>query len=733
VTGRAGRSVRRPGAVIRGGAFAVGLALTVIVLEAPAAAAHAFLVDSTPVDGETLLQAPAEIRLRFTESVALDAMVVDIVDSHGRQFRPIAVEPAADPDAGDAEAVEDTEEPMEVVLTLPPLAPDAYRVAWRTLSSDDLHRTSGVLAFGIGRQVAPAGMAETMPDAAEVVLRLGIFLALAIAMGGLSAGRLLAGTESPPALISRCRRWSACAAFGGVTLATALLTYQLLDGAGGSGRLLTSAFGGYSALRIGGFALLGAAALPGRQPEGRPRAAVPVVVPVAASLAVGLGTALIGHSGAGGPSVTLVLAAAAHLLAGAAFAGTLLLTVVLVVPWLRRAGNAAVVPMLRTFGRPAAVCVAVLVVSGLYLSSGVVVSVDAALLTFYGRILIVKIVVVALVAALGLANHSRLRRYRRTALPLRSIRAEASLLAGVLVLAAVLTSTQPARGPQFVRPAAEADGGPVRDVVTGDIHQVVSVAPNTPGRNVIAIDAVNTRRPALAPIRSVVVELVGTAGAGVRTLETRRLGTGQWAAGTDIPWSSAFTIRITVGRAGLADVTTDIRWALATGTGQPRRVVVSDAPIGGPAASRGDQPGRSADGGRGAAAARVPHPNHARASRRNRPSGSKARQASRIRACRCRGRPARYYAAGPTPRVKGSQNSSKPASWACPVMAPSTTSRRPPGGAGARSRPESCRPPLARRRHRVRAAVPPTRRWPTSSSRRRRSPTCTRPRSHSVG
>ena len=46
---------------------------------------------------------------------------------------------------------EDTEEPVEVVATLPTLQRSSYRVSWETLSSDDLHRTSGVLVFGVGR------------------------------------------------------------------------------------------------------------------------------------------------------------------------------------------------------------------------------------------------------------------------------------------------------------------------------------------------------------------------------------------------------------------------------------------------------------------------------------------------------------------------------------------------------------------------------------------------------
>jgi putative copper export protein len=71
--------------------------------------------------------------------------------------------------------------------------------------------------------------------------------------------------------------------------------------------------------------------------------------------------------------------------------------------------------VLRTFGAAAATCVGVLAVTGLYLSSTVVGSVDAALLAVYGRVLVLQVTFVGVAALLGPTHHPRLRRPDATA------------------------------------------------------------------------------------------------------------------------------------------------------------------------------------------------------------------------------------------------------------------------------------------------------------------------------
>src|SRR5512140_2817516 len=115
--------MERGGTVHRRRRWAAALPAMILVLlllvPAPASSAHAFLLESNPADGADLAAAPAEIRLQFSESVALDAMQLDLVDSAGEHLRtgPVRLE------GGGADA--DPEEPVAVVAALPQLSPDA--------------------------------------------------------------------------------------------------------------------------------------------------------------------------------------------------------------------------------------------------------------------------------------------------------------------------------------------------------------------------------------------------------------------------------------------------------------------------------------------------------------------------------------------------------------------------------------------------------------------------------
>ena len=62
---------------------------------------------------------------------------------------PAEAAPGSAPVSGGAGAGAEGETPVAITADLPALAPDLYHVAWSTVSSDDLHATSGVLVFGV--------------------------------------------------------------------------------------------------------------------------------------------------------------------------------------------------------------------------------------------------------------------------------------------------------------------------------------------------------------------------------------------------------------------------------------------------------------------------------------------------------------------------------------------------------------------------------------------------------
>jgi copper transport protein len=289
----------------------------------------------------------------------------------------------------------------------------------------------------------------------------------------------------------------------------------------------------------------------------------------------------LGHSGSdasAGP--TRWLADAAHLAAAATWSGALVLIVIVSVPQLRAgsASGAAGRAVLRGFGIPAATCVSIMVVTGIYLASKVVGSVDAALFTIYGRTLVLKLAVVCVAGLLALINTMALHRRGARPTPRTTVFAEGVLAVAILALAAVLTSGQPAREPQFVATGSPATV-PFVDATVVDLQESLAVRPNHPGRNVVVVDVLDTRRPAPAPVRRVLLNTVDAGGVAAAPIAAVRLADGRWSAAMTLESSGRTYVRITVQRAGLADVRHDFAWNVGGGASPTRSTVVSTAPL----------------------------------------------------------------------------------------------------------------------------------------------------------
>jgi copper transport protein len=440
--------------------------------------------------------------------------------------------------------------------------------------------------FGVGQTVTAGGLDEPAPPPLEAGLRWLVLLGLSGALGGALAGSLLRGGEegaphTPGAVraASLARRWSVGGAVAAATAALLLLVTQLAVAGGRAVPLLWSSYGLRWGLReVGLLVLLGAAL-------GRPRLPWPdarrLTLPAGAALAC-LGTALLGHSGTGtSPHLTRVAASAAHVGAATTWSGCVVILAVVLAPW-GRAGGASLESarvVLRRFGPPAAVCVAVMVVTGVYLSSEVVGSVDAALLTVYGRTLLLKLALAGVAGALALVNTVRLRRRGPRSTPRRTVLAEAVAALGVLALAAVLTSGQPAMEPQLVRSTTRATDGLV-DRKVADLQETLSIRPNRPGPNVVLVDVFNTRRPAPSPVRQVVVSLTSASGQEGPSLRAEPLPDGRWSVNTDLASTGAVRVHVTAMRRGLPDTTTTYGWTVGGAPSPTRPAVVSTAPVG---------------------------------------------------------------------------------------------------------------------------------------------------------
>ena len=411
----------------------VMLALLAMGAAAPVAVAHAVLVGSQPPDGTAIARSPGHLRLRFSEDLSPRFRRVHLLDGRGRVVAGTRLR-----GGGDA---------RELVLEVPRLPRGIYELAWEVLAERDGHVTGGALAFGVATRAPAGARGPGAPGDAgpplEAALRWLDFALLAALLGGLAmsfsapaARRML--PRRPGGACSRAA-WGGALAF---TLGAVLLVREAhaLDASLGS--LLGVRWGILWLVRetlLTGLA--GAALVLLHRPGARTRAIYAVAVALAVALA---STRALGAHAASVESGPAVAAHAVHVLGAAVWMGGILALAVAL--WAARAEAAGLARAIRRpFAWTAGLGVLALAVTGLYSAGAQVASVDALVETFYGRTLLAKTALVLVAGGLGLANAALLR---RAAAP-RLLIAEAFVGLEIIVAAAVLTSSSPARGPEF--------------------------------------------------------------------------------------------------------------------------------------------------------------------------------------------------------------------------------------------------------------------------------------------
>ncbi|MFI7628643.1 copper resistance CopC/CopD family protein [Microbispora rosea] len=467
--------------------------------------AHAYLLESTPVDGQVLASPPAEVRLRFDEAVSLGRRSIQLLDPTGKELAIGAAE-YADGKADTARA------------SLPrDLAEGTYVVSWRVTSVDS-HVVSGAFSFSVGHPSATAALVEqdtgrVVPVVAAVG-RAVAYLGVALALGG---GVFVAGLWPGGRDDRRGRRvvWS-----GFAVLAAGTAVVLLAQGPYADGRPLTAVFdpgllGATLSTRLG-HALLARLVLVvvlgvvflivvGRpspvtvpepadsdtaraettpavpadsettpavppdpettrpvttraEPAGVARRTVLPAVAVVGAIAMTLTWTLADHAQSGAQIWLAVPATSLHLLAMALWLGGLVTLAVCVLAPAGRRDPAllSLEPALPRFSRLALLCFTVIAVTGLYLSWRQVGTWGALGATGFGRLLLGKLAVV--LGVLALASGARRfvqRRDRAGRAPQdlgaavrrlrRSVAGEVVLGVVVVSITAVLVDTAPAR------------------------------------------------------------------------------------------------------------------------------------------------------------------------------------------------------------------------------------------------------------------------------------------------
>lgn len=586
------------------------MAVWMIALSVQPARAHAVLIRAEPTADTVVVEPPDEIRLWFDEPVSSEFSSAKLFDLNSQEIalRAAHVDPA---------------DPHLLILKLPELTPGVYSVLWKVLSESDGHFSQGLQVFGVGEGTDLGTViikpAVTPPPAiSEVALRWLNFTLLASVIGGLVMVQFVllpVSDQNNPALnatiqIARRRMlgWAGLCAILALLVGGGLLWWQtavsleaLPEGAASwtvTAQILAKT-------RWGGFWL-------GRQIllllltivlfiYVRMRPDLPYLRGMALLLALGwlLTQSMSSHASATATNTSLAIAAdGLHLLAASIWVGGLLSLAVGLLPLLYR-NRPNFTALVRAgwgpFGRIAAVCVGLLIATGLYNSGRQVASLDALITTLYGQTLLIKVALVLMVGLLGLLNsmllHPHLvqplaRLWHRpvgwTPLSLRwlpaLVIAEVSLGLIVLLLTGLVTAAPAPRNAEFSIAPENVRSSLSQRV--DDLVITLSAQPNRPGQNVFTVFAASTLRPAPAEISRVILRFTYLDEAsGQDSIIAEEVEDGRFLAGSNnLSLAGNWQIDVVVRRLGMEDSVARFDWLVAP-AGAIKPVVVSKQPL----------------------------------------------------------------------------------------------------------------------------------------------------------
>lgn len=418
------------------GRISLSLIFLLCALALPETAwAHARLLNTVPRDGAVLRNAPNRVLVRFADDVRSTSGIEAIRNGGGSVL-------AGTPHVIGGRSL--------VIPLRSGLADGDYTVLWRVLS-DDGHRLSGVVTFGVGAGRAPpqaALSADNGPSVQDVLSRFLFFAGLLTAAGAaffrfavgpvpvrLMLGAFLlvfVGVSGVVHDVSLATR------FGTVMAVAAVIS--------GLGAVLAAVAPVYPRLErlpfLAAFALLPLPTLAGHSLDrGRPLLA---------------------------PVVDFLHVAAASFWLGGLVALALALT-----------GSVERVPMLRRFSNIALVAVVVLAMTGVIRAFTELRSLEQVWTTGYGQLLIVKTALLAVLVVLGWMNRYRLLPRLSFETLRRSVAVELMLFIGLIAAVALLTDLRPGRDRIAAASAARVKGPPpvVQARESGDLAVALALYP----------------------------------------------------------------------------------------------------------------------------------------------------------------------------------------------------------------------------------------------------------------
>ena len=461
--------------------------------------AHATLLSTSPTDGEVVDTAPSEVVLTFNESVRSVEGGMSLFDPSGNEVE-----------------LTGTSRDEQVIMSLPDNMEDGtWTVGWRVVSADG-HPISGALTFSIG---VPSGIAPDMAipqtsalteRATAVVQGIG-YIGLLVAVGLRMFQHLVLRSPEPSSTIRACA--VGAAVLGGIVwLVLIPLSTVRQQGADLSsvfqvstwwaevdGTVVTS-----SAMVASGLAFL---LVTMRIRDERLQQALESA---AVTLAV-LGPTCSGHTRAFSPTWLFVMSNVVHTVVGAVWLGGLL-GLAITLHSSRRAAPSDRLPSDRLaggvarFSTVAGASLALLILSGLISGWLVLGAVRPFFESTYGRLVLLKIGLVAIVVLMAAWNRFRLvpvvvaRRAREQ--EARQLLNRLVALEGVaLIIVAVVTGFLVNQSPPST--AATTDEPAVStfeiDVPLGSGSAVGTMSPLAPGTNTATFQILDAQGEPLTP------------------------------------------------------------------------------------------------------------------------------------------------------------------------------------------------------------------------------------------
>ena len=533
---------------------AVGVVCFGVVAEA-----HALLRLSSPADGATLDRAPSQVSITFTERPDPRLSIIHVYNAGGQQLERSGLTVSADR--------------YTLTVALPSLPNGVYTVSWRTVSAVDGHNAAGSFAFGVGTSPAgaspPTGTTTPSTPAPSPFAVAGswvYYVGLALLLGGTWIS--LFAFPSP----SRRLVVMAMVGIGAAVIGLAVQAeVQRQTSDVGWGDFFATSLGSNLIKQAVPIALSGLAlgVAWGRRAR-RERAAL--------ALAGGLGLvgifthALTTHASASRLAWLMLPAQSLHLTAFAVWIGGLSALFV----GLRGLPADLAARAVRRFSFVAGFALAAIGVTGLLRAIDEVGTISRLFATLFGGLIIVKVGLFAVLAALGAIN--RYRNVPRAEWNLGGLRRIGRIeiaIAGIVVgVAATLTALAP---PSYS--PVPTNQAPQQVVVSGhdlgDTFNVeLTVAPGYPGSNRfrVTVRDYNTGRTVNASRVALRFDFPGRPSVGESTLELKPAGGGVYSAtGTNLSLAGRWSVTALV-EAGLNSA--EVALTLTTAV-PPQQITVS--------------------------------------------------------------------------------------------------------------------------------------------------------------